>query len=238
MHRGKAAVGIAAGNFKTGRYSKNLPTRMLEKYQEARTDGDLLALRDDIALVDSRLEDMLGRVDTGESGEMWASLLSSLEECKKQRHKLDNARRTQDQKKILDAESGLTDALDTMEVLAQAGLSDYAAWGEIRSLLEQRRRTARVSVRRAERSRSRSACLRCVMCGCGQAGAAWRLSSALIAGGGKQHELWDSQTDGRRLFPHKAEPLPSLRPSVYPEGRLGLLRAASQAAVQSAHGFR
>jgi len=148
IHGGKSLSGIASPALKTGRYSKHLPVRLMEKYDAARQDGNLLALRDDLALLDARMEDMLGRVDTGESGELWASLVASLAECQKCRLKLDSARRSGDAKKQTEAESSLTDALDAMQLLAQGGLSDYAAWSEIKSLLEQRRKISETEQKR------------------------------------------------------------------------------------------
>jgi len=44
---------------------------MLEKYQEAISDTELLALKEEIALVDVRLSDLVSKVDTGEAGRIW-----------------------------------------------------------------------------------------------------------------------------------------------------------------------
>src|SRR5690349_13713695 len=74
LHGGKTPSGIASPQYKTGRYSRVLPTRLQSRYDAARTDAALLELRDDISLLDARLEDLLSRVDTGESGVLWASL--------------------------------------------------------------------------------------------------------------------------------------------------------------------
>src|SRR6187399_1656871 len=75
LHGGKSLGGVASPSFTTGKYSKYLPTRMLDRYHEAAEDHELIALREDVALLDARIADMLQRVDTGESGEIWASLL-------------------------------------------------------------------------------------------------------------------------------------------------------------------
>src|SRR5437667_9187740 len=74
MHRGKAVKGIAHPNFKTGKYSKYLPERMLARYQEAQSDPNLIELRGEVALTDTFLADQLSKLDRGESGELWERL--------------------------------------------------------------------------------------------------------------------------------------------------------------------
>jgi len=109
-----------------GRYSKNLPDRLAERYEQSRNDTELLAMREDISLIDARISDILKRVDTGEAGAVW--------------------------KKARDVYDELVDALAKKDaVLASAktktlgdvikrGQSDYAAWNEIVSLVDQRRK--------------------------------------------------------------------------------------------------
>lgn len=126
MHGGKSPVGMAVNTFKDGRYSKYLPTRLNERYQEARTDPDLLALREDIALVDSRLSDLLKRVDTGESGGIWQQLQQAFAEFGKARGKGDVP--------------GMTARLGEVEALITRGLADYAAWEDVGKTLDRRQK--------------------------------------------------------------------------------------------------
>lgn len=125
-HGGKSLIGPASGTFKTGRYSKMLPTRLAARYQEAANDPDLLAMREDIALIDSRLADILGRVDTGESGSLWKQAQAEFAV-------LDAAVKDSDAK-------ALTASLKRMQAMLGRGVADYAAWDEIGDLLEQRRK--------------------------------------------------------------------------------------------------
>jgi hypothetical protein len=74
VHGGATPRGIASPHFRTGRHSKSLPARLGERYQEARQDAKLLELRDEIALTDARLAELLGRLGTGESGAGWANM--------------------------------------------------------------------------------------------------------------------------------------------------------------------
>lgn len=125
-HGGKAPVGIASPNYKTGRYSKALPERLRARYYESSSDGDLLAMRDEIALTDARLADMLDRVETGEPGELWAKLSDSYEGLVLAMDEDDSA--------------GMRLALGAMKSLMARGASDWAAWQEIGRLVEQRRK--------------------------------------------------------------------------------------------------
>ena len=110
---------MASPTFVTGRYSKHLPTRLADQYLASRNDPELLALRDEVAIVDSRLNDLLDRVDSGESGALW-----------KQARKMMSDYRTTGEESFLYA----------LEATINSALDDYAAWQEIQLLLEQRRK--------------------------------------------------------------------------------------------------
>jgi len=126
VHGGMTPSGIASPHFKTGRYSKALPARMLEAYTTAASDPQLLEQREQIAVLDARLIDLLARVDTGESGAIWQALMQ-------QRMDFIASKRANDVK-------GQTTALNTILDLITEGHTDYRAWGEVQSVLEQRRR--------------------------------------------------------------------------------------------------
>lgn len=126
MHGGKSPRGMASASFKHGRYSKDLPTRLAGRYQEAVQDTRLLELRDEIALVDSRLGDLLARVDSGEAGLHWQRLHATWDE-------FSEAQRAKDTE-------GAGKAINELGRLIQRGASDYAAWHEVGIQLEQRRK--------------------------------------------------------------------------------------------------
>jgi hypothetical protein len=125
-HGGKTPRGLASPQTTHGRYSRHLPTRMAARYQEAQADPELLVLRDEIALLDSRLSDILSRVDTGESGALWSELTKSWEA-------FSLARSAGNVPKM-------TELLAHHEALLTRGRADYAAWAEIGSLLDRRAR--------------------------------------------------------------------------------------------------
>ena len=126
IHGGASAIGPASGTYKTGRYSKLLPARLAGRYQEAKTDPDLLAMRDEIALLDARLGDVLGNMDTGESGSVW------------QRLQAINA----DLKAAILTNNGTkaTQHARALSAMIDEGATDLESWGDVYGLLEQRRR--------------------------------------------------------------------------------------------------
>lgn len=126
IHGGLTPGGIASANYKDGRYSKFLPDRLAGRYKEAVNDPTLLELSHEVALLDSRLSDLLKRVDSGEAGHLWKSV-------KKTWGDLTVAIRSQD----ADEQQKLGLKLD---MLIQKGNDDYEAWNEIKSTIEQRRR--------------------------------------------------------------------------------------------------
>lgn len=129
MHGGKSLAGVASGTFKAGRYSKHLPTRLAGRYEEARADPDLLTLRDDIGLLDTRMGQVIGALDTGESKETWTVLLSSWGTLEAQWQTLLDTGEPPDE-----MESTITQ----IGSLIRSGLSEAYVWTEIRSLMKQR----------------------------------------------------------------------------------------------------
>lgn len=128
VHGGKTPRGVASPHFKHGRYSKSLPDRLAAQYELARTDPDLVALRDEIALVDTRLHELISALDTGEAGSLWSWLQSTVDDLQEARTKKDQA--------------GLALAINEIVEAVQQGARDQQAWREVYSLLEQRRRLA------------------------------------------------------------------------------------------------
>lgn len=65
MHGGANGIGAGAANFRHGRYSRVLPANLRATYDAAVADPDLLSIREDIALLDSRLSEMVRTSQTG-----------------------------------------------------------------------------------------------------------------------------------------------------------------------------
>lgn len=127
MHGGKSAtIGPANANYKTGRYSKYLPHDLAERFEASRSTDELLELRDDLALLDTRITALLDRVATNDQAKTWREFGSTYADLR-------NALRTSDPTK-------LQTALAEMDRILAAGQADYTAWGQVLGLLEQRRK--------------------------------------------------------------------------------------------------
>ncbi len=125
-HGGAQPSGIASQNYVTGRYSKVMPKRLLETYEAARRDPDLLNLSDDIGAIDSRIADVLTRVESGDAGETWQTLERAWNDFRIAQAAKD-APKTQL-------------AIATIGRTIETGAGDWAAWREILNLIERRRK--------------------------------------------------------------------------------------------------
>lgn len=134
IHGGKSLSGPASPQFRTGRYSKFLPARLADRYQEARTDAELLSLREEVALLDARMTDLLAQVNTGEAGEHWEKLSDLYQYILR-------AGRAKDT-------DGLNVGLTRMGTVLREAKGSYEAWGEVGRLMEQRRRLVESERRR------------------------------------------------------------------------------------------
>jgi len=133
-HGGNSPRGIASPKWKDGRHSKYMPSRLLDRYREAASDGELLELRSEIALLDTRLSDLLTRVDHGESGSTWRKVRDAYNELR-------TGFITKDNDKV-------NDAFTSLDELIRRGVSDYAGWNEVQLIIEQRRKLVETERRR------------------------------------------------------------------------------------------
>ncbi len=137
MHGGKSLAGAASPQFKHGRYSKYLPVRLLEQYEVSRSlDDEQLKLTEQIALLDTRIADLLLRADTGESGQLWRDTQKAYQQMRSAMDKSDRDK--------------VSDALADLEVLIERGHADYLAWDEIQRVMELRRRLVESEQKRVQ----------------------------------------------------------------------------------------
>ncbi len=136
FHGGASLSGIASPTFKTGRYSKHLPARLAGRYAEAQADPNLLALRDEVALIDIRLGELVGRVDAAESAQRWKALQAAYGDL---------------QVAVQSGDSAAFKAANTaLGAAMQDGGQDYATWREIVELTEQRRKLVESEAKRLQ----------------------------------------------------------------------------------------
>ena len=55
LHGGSSARGIAHGRYTDGRYSKTVPSKLMQQYERSLNDPRLMSLRDEIAAVDAKI---------------------------------------------------------------------------------------------------------------------------------------------------------------------------------------
>lgn len=127
-HGGSTPKGVASPNMTTGRYSKYLPSRLLDRYHEAEGDGELLSLRSEIALTDGRLADLLSRVDSGEAKSLWEKARKLNQDIQKDVHN--------------ENYGALMVHAAELDFIIGTGLTDHEAWYEIHAILDQRRKLA------------------------------------------------------------------------------------------------
>src|SRR5204863_58364 len=71
FHGGASLSGPAHPNWKGGRYSKYVPKDLLERYHQAARDPNLVAMHDEIALVDVRVSQLLEAVGETGNTKLW-----------------------------------------------------------------------------------------------------------------------------------------------------------------------
>jgi len=79
LHGGKSCRGFANPNTRTGRYSRDLPTRVAARYESALADPQLLSVRDDIALLQGAIADIMAEMKEAESAPDLDQILGSVE---------------------------------------------------------------------------------------------------------------------------------------------------------------
>lgn len=127
FHGGASLIGVASPNFKHGRHSKHLPSRLAARYSEALADPQLLELRDEIALVGTRQTELLEQLDSGLTLERWRIAQMAYGELITAIQKRDGA--------------GLQLAMIALEdALGVHVTNDAVVWEEVIVLSEHRRR--------------------------------------------------------------------------------------------------
>ena len=119
MHGGTATRGMAAPQTIHGRYSKALPTGMLDTFHGAVRDPDLLVLRRDIALVDTHLAGLVESLSGAPPLEAWAAAQATLAGYMRDRLPAD---------------------LDQLAAILGASVADMGAWDGIGRALDRRQR--------------------------------------------------------------------------------------------------
>jgi hypothetical protein len=134
FHGGKSLKGIASPTFKTGRYSKYMPKALVSRYEQAADDPELLSMRDNVALIDTRVQDLLTQVSKKAKGASWLDVKKI---AKSVRNAWTDGNAEKIEKEIVE-----------LELLAEEGYDSTRLWRQISNMLESRRRLSESEQRR------------------------------------------------------------------------------------------
>jgi len=114
-----------------GRYSKFLPHGLLDNYAAAMSDPEYLSLRDELALIEARMGELLTRLDTSQSANAWANVRNAYLQMRK----------CETEDDMLDVEGMLEEALAGHD-------AELTVWNSLSDLIATRRRLADTERRR------------------------------------------------------------------------------------------
>ena len=134
LHGGAKAKGIAAPNFKHGKYSSYLPDRLIPRYEDAIHDAELLSLRDEIGLLDARAGDLLEKITAKQSVDIFGSLTTALEDLEESYMENNPVQ--------------LGNDIHLIKQLLKDGVEAEKGWAEIYTVIEGRRRVTETERRR------------------------------------------------------------------------------------------
>jgi len=83
MHGGRTPRGLANPNTRSGRYSRDMPTRLYARYEVALTDPELTSVRKDVALLHSMIDDRLAAWAEQQADPDWSITLDQVEKITK-----------------------------------------------------------------------------------------------------------------------------------------------------------
>jgi len=127
MHGGTQPRGQASAQFKHGRYSKHMPTRLAEKYKDATLSDDSNLLQDNIKLRETFIREQLERLDDApDSVQVWQSIRKALDAGKRAMNNEDYG--------------GVVLAFEEMSRVTDDRLLYYEAMDDIRTNLAEQRK--------------------------------------------------------------------------------------------------
>lgn len=132
LHGGKSPPpGPTNPNYKHGRLSKHLPSAIAAQFNEAREDPELLSIRDDVALVDTRRTMLAKRLATGESGASWELLKEHWSEFERGNRMSAEGVQTDNPELREQARALITKSINAVGKLITQGASEEVQWKEL-----------------------------------------------------------------------------------------------------------
>lgn len=139
-HNGRAQKGFDHWNYSGRGYSKDLPPRLLERLMAGIDDPDLTSMRTEIALLDARMGELLEGLSDTASTEAWTSTIDST----------GRLRYLLDRPDLEGREVRLEAVCIQLEASVSTEVVNRDTWHEVYSLIDRRRRTANVELKREE----------------------------------------------------------------------------------------
>lgn len=130
MHGGKTPRGVDSPHTKHGRYSKDLPTRLAGRFEQAIKDAELIQLNREAALLDTRIGELLEQIDAEGTGAIFKLLAKAWTDYRAAK------------------EGDKPTSLMVVEQLIERGMAQEITWAEIYSLIEQRRKVVESEAKR------------------------------------------------------------------------------------------
>jgi len=105
---------MASPNYRHGKYSADLPTKLAADYQVAISDPEIHALNHEIGVIESRYRDLLRRAESSDLGHAWLTLAQAWEAYRAAAEPDEACR-----------------ARDALEKTIRRGAQDYLLWQNI-----------------------------------------------------------------------------------------------------------
>lgn len=125
-HGGLSPSGKDHSQFKHGKYSQDLPSRLAQRYHEVKEDESLTNLREEIALIETRIHAVLAALDAKDSARLWKDIEQEFSKFKA-------AQATGDQQEMMKRIRALTS-------LIEEGAEERSKWNEVGDLVERKRK--------------------------------------------------------------------------------------------------
>jgi len=129
-HGGATPSGLASPHFRHGRFSRDVPTRLMSRYEQALADPELLSVRSDVAVLQALINEKLAKLEGPESEPAW-------ERLQNQMVTFASAWKS-DKTTPSENDAAIVAMLKTL----QEGVGEMAVLNEIRSLMQQRAKLA------------------------------------------------------------------------------------------------